>query len=174
MQELLIDVPTALYLDLGETKSTRFTLDATIASRSWIGSIGLYWGGKPVPTADPNEGDQPQLHKVIFTAHEWEGKHNAYLERERVIHRPKQNNTTTHSSGVSGTKIEWPVPLSNHLELRIRDDNVRVSWNGQLKEEMLRAAPLPEIPNLSAAGRFGIFADGGTFQVSDVRIRLER
>lgn len=176
LHELLIDVPTALYLDLGETKSTRFTLEATIASRSWLGSIGLYWGGKTFPAANPTEGDQKHLHVVYLLGDEYQGKRSASFRRDRVIHtqRPKNDYVNSRSSGVSSARIPWPEMPSYRLQLQIHGDVLRVNWNDQPQEAMQRNSMPPDLPKLSSAGRFGIFADRGTFQISDVRIRLER
>ncbi|MBC7819896.1 MAG: serine/threonine protein kinase, partial [Planctomycetaceae bacterium] len=87
LQELLIDAPTTLYLDLGETQSKKFILEATIASRNWLGRIGLFWGRKAAPTAKPAEGDQTQYHVVFLDAEEYQGKRDSVLQRDWVTYR---------------------------------------------------------------------------------------
>jgi len=176
LHELLIDVPTALYLQLGETKSARFTLEATIASRSWLGSIGLYWGGKTLPPANPIEGDQMHLHVVYLLGDEYQGKRNASFRRNRVVHtqRPKNDYVNTRISGISSAQVPWPTLQSYRLQLQVHGDVLQVYWNDQLQESINRGTMPSDLPKLSSAGRFGIFADQGTFQISDVRIRLER
>lgn len=178
LQELLIDVPTETYLDLGETNSTAFTLEATFSTRKWQGRIGLYWGCKEGPTHDPTEGNLMQSHLVFLLTGESQGQLQSYFRRDRMKYGiDKVKGAVGFSStGITAEHIPWPENRPGRLELHVYGNRLRVIWNGQELPEF-NGDPnggLRNVPTLSPTGRFGIYASGGTYQVSDVRIRLGR
>jgi serine/threonine protein kinase len=174
-QELWIDVASHLYLDLGETESTKFTLEATISSTNWHGDVGFFWGCKEGPTELEEEGDQLQCHVVRVLSDTDQGRPAVRLQRDRAIFIRNANGDigSINTNRVSAEVIPIPTNRPHRLELHIEGDHLRVDWKDQRMEGMNEVAVRPNLPNLSPSGRFGVFVGHGTFQVSDVRIRID-
>lgn len=174
-QELSIDVPAPAYLQLGETDSTMFTLESSIASTFWQGHIGLFWGLKDAPVKPPAVGKLPQCHVVYLFVYQEKGQPAARIERDRALFNRNADGTLTLSSStaICAQLIPFPTYRPARLELKIKGDVVEVYWNTQRMKDAERTSAVQRSPALSAAGGFGVYANRGTFQVSDPRIRLD-
>ncbi|MBI5759081.1 MAG: protein kinase [Planctomycetales bacterium] len=176
-QELLVNVPADIYLDLGQTESKSFTLEATIASTSWKGSVGFFWGRKEVGTELEEDGQLPQCHRLfLYCFKDQDGRSVNRLQRDRVAFKqfPGIKGFSPYNTMVMAT-VEVPLPdhRQQRLQLKVNGGVITVQWNSQEITGLNAVAMRTALPPLSAQGPFGIFASDGSFQISDVRIRLD-
>ena len=173
-QELLLDVPSYAYLELGQTDSTKFTFEATIASTNWRGEVGLFWGLKEAPYQPFANAIRPQCHLVHLFCYQDDGKPVATIRRELSQFNRKPDDTLVSNSKTAMSEQATPFPKRRpiKLELQISGKSLHVYLDSQLMQDLAAPSLPTNFASLTPNGRIGVYATNGVFQISDTRIRL--
>lgn len=174
-QEVLLDVPAPAYLEFGQTEATDFTLETVIASTNWRGHVGLFWGRKDAPSEPGAKLEFPRCHVVYLYLYQEKGQPAARLQRDQAsFHRNADKSLALNdSTPISCEIIPLPGTRPMRLEVQVRGDVVKVYWNSEYAEGITLVSIPKQLPRLSAADGFGVYATRGSFQLSDTRIRLD-
>ncbi len=154
-------------IPLGSTDAQAFRLQVGFSQQRWVGGIGIYFGGQ--------EGPPPEVFRFQLIDLRPMGQNNAppfQVTRSTGAIFQKTNGVQKVPTNLFAHS-RLSVPLDNSEQMLVLEVKarglVRVSWNGELCQELVTDAATEFGRAVGNQGEFGIYCQGSSGTVMTAR-----